>query len=691
MPVWIYEYVPVQKEPVIVKSTPPPAPKRVPFLQIHGNVMYNVNYYSNIDTPYNEQDIYQHTIQTYLDITVKGKYPMRVYLTNRFSNSNLFRDFSDINLSFNPTVFKQRIKDTVRKIFLAAVPTPKILDSLQSELDKSLLKLRSLEGWIKNPALLQKMVEERERIMKAIKKGLSTKKDSTLNKIDSITSPVEEEYTQTKQKIDSLKKRLTDLHQSLKIAYEKSRANVTQIIKEIEQADNPENLKKLMGKLHIGDSVLPKGYKVLMALRSFGIGRSVVNYSELSAKNISVNGIQVEYNPSSYYALAAGRVDYRFRDFIVRNPGRSAQNLAILRYGRGLKNGNNVILTFFTGNRQLYNPVTVDTLNVQVPATSLMGFTLEGNYRITENIEVTAEVAKSSVPGFGNKNESLASQMLQMNKRDNEAYSLKANALFPKTATRVRGSFKRLGANFQSFSTFTDGSAQTAWSANVQQPFFKNQLTVMLGAQTNDFSNPFIGSQYRSTTVFKSIQATLRKRNWPVISAGYYPSSQVTKLGNGHFKENLFYTLTANVNHAYRLNQALMNSTAVYTQFYNKATDSAFVYFNTKNLLLSQTVFLQKFTLQMNAATAMNQDYKLYTLEGKANCELNKVLSLGGGVKYNKQTVFDIEQFGFSAEATLQIPQFGQVQFSADKGFLPGMNRQLVPNNTGRLTYFKTF
>ncbi|MDB5245614.1 MAG: hypothetical protein JWQ40_8 [Segetibacter sp.] len=73
------------------------------------------------------------------------------------------------------------------------------------------------------------------------------------------------------------------------------------------------------------DSVLPRGYKNLLGLRSFTIGRSVVDYSELSVKNISIKGIQVEYNPYYYYAFAPGFVDYRFRDFIVRNRNTSPQ------------------------------------------------------------------------------------------------------------------------------------------------------------------------------------------------------------------------------------------------------------------------------------------------------------------------------------------------------------------------------
>lgn len=704
VPIYAYIYLPVTREPV--KKTPPVEPvkpQRIPFLQVHGNIMYNVNYYSNIDTPYNEKDIYQHTVQTYLDVTVKGKYPMRVYLTNRFTNSKLFRNFSDLNFNYNNTQFTQKIKTQIREKFLASLPSPKVPDSLKAELDATIKKLRMLDGWIKNPGLLQKLVEAREKAMRDSLRNLTKIPDTSLKlpvvdsalaRIGIDTSNIEVLYVKRKQQADSLRARVVALQQMLKTAKGQSQETVNKICREIEQAKSPAKLNQLMDENHIGDTILPKGYKTLMAIRSFGVGRSVVNYSELSAKNISVNGIQAEYNPDAYYALATGSVDYRFRDFIVKGPKQSGQYLTVLRYGRGLKDGNNIIFTWFGGRRQLYNAGTVDSQQVQTPSSALMGFTLEGTYKLTKNIMLTAEVAKSSYPGYAkdsaDKN-SLPSQMLEMSNRHNEAYSLKTEAFFPKTQTTVKGTFKRLGANFQSFSTFTDGSEQTAWSASVQQLFFKRQLTLTLGANTNDFSNPFIGSQYKSTTVFKSVQATLRKNRWPIISVGYFPSSQITKLGDGLYQENLFYTLTGNVTHSYKVHQLMMNSALVYTQFYNRSTDSGFVYFNTRNLLLSQSAFIQQLTLQANASGAFNQEYKLYTLEGKALYNINKYISIGAGLKYNYQTEFNIKQLGYSAETSVQIPKVGQIQFSAEKGFIPGMNKQLVPNNTGRATYFKTF
>ena len=683
----VYEKVPATR-------TPPPAPAapapHVPFLQVHGNVLYNLDYYSRIDTPFNEHDIYQHTIQTWLDILVKGQYPFRIYLTNHFSNSALFRNYSDFNFSYSNSRFNQQIRDQVRKDFLQSLPSQKALDSLQRVLNSDWQKLQGLETGVKNPALIQKMVEAREAALRKppAKKDSASAPDTETQQLDSL-------YAANKREADSLRKDVQKLEQLLQTAHGQSQTQVNNSMQALDRADNPDQLRKSMQGLGMSDSTLPKGYKTLMAIKSFNIGRTMVNYSELSVRNISVNGVQTEYNPNYYYAFATGTVDYRFRDFLVQQPGQPRQYLSVFRIGKGPKDGNNVILTYFTGRRQLNNAgTTSDSTTTQAPSSSLMGLTLEGNYHLNKNILLTGEVAKSSSPVYAGDSSNKAGtggHLFQMNDHSNEAWSLKATGWFPATQTRVKGSYKHLSANYQSFSIFTDGSSQSAWSANIEQLFFRKQLDLMLGANTNDFSNPFISQDYRSTTVFKSIQATWRRKNWPVISLGYFPSSQLTKLGSSSYVENLFYTLVGNMTHSYSYHHLLMNTTLVYTQFYNRSSDSGFTYFNTRNLLLSQTLFLNKFTLQGNASAASNQDYQLYTLEGKVQHTLSRALTLGAGVKYNQQTVYDIGQWGYSAELILHLNRLGQLQCSADKGFIPGMNKVLVPDNTGRLTYLKTF
>jgi len=94
--------------------------------------------------------------------------------------------------------------------------------------------------------------------------------------------------------------------------------------------------------------------------------------------------------------------------------------------------------------------------------------------------------------------------------------------------------------------------------------------------------------------------------------------------------------------------------------------------------MVSQSVFLNTFTLQLNASGAANQDYQLYTLEGRVQHTLSKALTLGAGIKYNKQNNYNIEQMGYSAEAILHLNKPGQLQFSAPRDSFPGMDKQLV-------------
>ena len=686
-----YNNTPAIREKV---SAPPPAPApHVPFLTVHGNVLYNLNYYSQIDTPFNESNIYQHTIQTWLDILIKGEYPFRIYLTNHFSNSALFRNYSDFNLNYSNRAFNQLLQQQIRREFLKTLPEQKQLDSLQGVLNKDWAQLHGLETGVKNPALIQKEVEAREAQLHKPAGSSSSDSSSTINKdqkeLDSLNAE--------RQRItDSLQKEILRVEKLLSLTKQKSQAAVGQTTGDIDKMENPSQLQKELHSLGMSDSSLPKGYKTLMAIKSFNIGRTVVNYSELSAKNISVNGVQGEYNPGWYYAGATGTVDYRFRDFLVQQPNEPRQYLNILRVGKGLKDGNSVIVTWFTGKRQLYNAgTTTDTTTTQVPSASLMGLTVEGNYHLNKNILLTAEVGKSSSPSYSGDSttskKGVGAGLFQLGDHSNEAWSLKAAGWFPATQTRVKASYKHLSANYQSFSIFTDGSSQSAWSVNVDQLLFKKQLDLNVGANTNDYSNPLIGQEYSSTTVFKSVQATWRRRNWPTLSVGYFPSSQLTKLGSGQYLENEFYTMVGNMTHSYSYHQLLMTTAVVYTRFYNRSSDSGFTYFNTENLLVSQTLFLGKFTVQGNASAATNTAYQLYTLEGKVQQQLTKFLRVGAGVKYNEQTVYTIREWGYSAELTWQLKKLGQLQCSADKGYIPGMNKMLVPDNTGRLTYLKTF
>jgi hypothetical protein len=322
-----------------------------------------------------------------------------------------------------------------------------------------------------------------------------------------------------------------------------------------------------------------------------------------------------------------------------------------------------------------------------------MGFTVEGNYKLNDAVYVTAEVAKSSLPYYNKvgTDKGLLAGTLSFSDRSNEAYSLKLQSFIKRTGTKLTGFYKHYGANFQSFSLITTGVQQRSWMLKADQFFFQKKLSVMASIKENEYTNPFSTLSYQSNTVFKSIQTTLRMPKWPVFSLGYYPSSQLTKLSDNNYTENMFYSLVANMSYYYRYRGVNMSSTAIYTRFYNQQTDTAFIYFNTSNLLYNHAVFYKKLTYQATASVALNADYNLYTIDNDAQYALLDWLSLGAGIKYNQQTNYNIRQVGYKGTAIVKIKKLGEFQFMLDNGFIPGANRRLVENKTGRFSFFKLF
>lgn len=702
------------------------AVKQASLLSIHGNVLYNVDYRSYIDTPYAEHDVYYHTVQTYLDITYKNSYPMRVYLTNRFSNSAFSRKFTDVNMQFNTSDFRNRIRQRLKEFSPVDMPGFDSLQLLQKTLAFKKAELSRLNNNINSAATIQKIVELRER---AVYPALPAVSKPTMPELpamglgkpnipdrkavpDYLTdwfkkhrgdntaadAPEKPGYDSSflleleikRRKADSLRLEIADMEKKYKEVRSHWEAFQSRRNGRLNQAVTLDELEAERIARHVPDSALPAGYKTLWAVKSFGIGRTLVDYSELSAKNVSVKGVQIEYNPSYYVAVAAGTIDYRFRDYVLPNNTGASQYLAMVRVGRGLKNSNNIILTWYTGKKQLYNS---NTTNAGQPDYRLMGFTLEGNYKITPSTYATLEIAKSSLPFYNRQGASskLLSSAVSFNDHSNEAYSLKLQSLVKATGTRLSGFYKHYGANFQSFSLITTGVEQDAWMLKADQPLWKNRLLVGASVKKNDYTNPAANVSYQSNIVFKSVQATLRIPKWPVLFAGYYPSSQLTKLSDNAYTENMFYSLVASLNHYYKAGAVNMGSTAMYTRFYNKQSDSVFIYSNSTTLLFNQAVFFHKLTYQAMASVAMSADYNLYTLGHNVQYNLLNWLTLEAGIKYNKQTNYNIEQFGCNGGSIIKVKKLGEFQFVYEKGFIPGVNRQLVANNTGRFSYFRIF
>lgn len=719
-----YFIVPVieiaEQEDTVAKTVNRPPAKRVQFLKVSGNILYDVNYRSRIDTPYADKDVYQHTLQTRLDLVYKEQYPFRMYVTTRFSNSSLFRKYTDLNLQFNQLDFKRSVKQKVMdavQSYLAAKSYKQ--DSLRRLIEAKRITIADLDRQLQMPDWKQKMVAEREKLLFEMRKRLlfpggkpdtamlnSKVRDSVetalLKQVDARTDTVEariKKYKDSiavkKQKLDSLRKEL----QAIDSLYHKLTANdqknITELKKALDDAKDVGAIEEKLNQLQIPDTVLPKGYKTLYSIKSLSIGRSVANYSELTVKNISITGIQAEFNPRYYYAVAIGKIDYRFRDYIVPNSSRTSQYVALVRLGKGQINGNHIIFTYYTGKRQFFNASIATQPNSAIPEYNLAGLSVEGMYKINKNVSVVGEIAKSTIPYYSLdslQKKNWMSSVARFSERSNEAASVKLFSFFPKTATRFSGNLRYLAANFQSFSTFTTGAAQLSWQAKLEQPFFKKKaLTIITSLQQNDYNNPFVTTNYKSSSLLASFQANLRLKKWPVISLGYFPSYQLTKTGDDQYTESRYYALTGSAGYYYHINGAMVSTYAVYSRFYNEMNDSGFVYYNSKNVLLSQSVTYNKLSVLLNVSLSNGTDYNMYTVENNVQFSFNKIVSAGAGVKMINYSLLPQVQWGYNANVAVKVPRLGDIQLMADKGYLPGINKQLVQNNMGRLTYFKTF
>lgn len=693
------------REPRNNAAALPPAKK--PFLTVHGNVMYDFYYQSNADTPFIEKEIYQHTVQTTLDITVRDQYPLHLTFSTSQSNSSLLRDITGMNFRYSSRDLKNSILQKANAWDAGRQLQWKELDGMKTRLNEKRDSLYRLKSWFSAPSQTQRLIEARERELYGVKDvkmpglpgkwplplkgGLKDHKPKLPVK-DSSVQQIAKEYEARKAKIDSLEKEIMVLDQRYGRALAKLGMKKESLSKVLTQQMSTKELTDRLEAMNLPDSVLPRGYKPLLALRSAGIGRTMVDYSELTARHISIIGVQAEFNPSWYFAFGSGAVDYRFRDFVV-NTGRSRQYLNIIRGGYGMRDGNNIILSYYTGKKQAYNFNASTDPAISVPDNRIMGVALEGRWQLDRNTYIVGEVAKSSLPQHERvaHQQGMMGSMFTLKEHSNQAYALSASSFIPSTGTRVTGMYKMMGANFQSFSLYASGSSQTGWMVKADQPFFRQQLTVSASVRKNAFNSIFESASYMSSTVFKSIQATFRRRHWPVVSLGYFPSSQLIKTGEDKFMENMFYTMVGTVSHFYQYRGMSMNTMLSGTRFYNRQADSSFVYFNSTNVVLQHSVFLGRLTLNGSANVASNQDYALYGGDANAYYKVRKWLDVGGGLKYNYQTVYRLRQLGYTANMRVEVPKVGEFMLMADQGFVPGTDRRLVPNKTGRLTYTRIF
>ncbi len=702
-----------------------------PGIIVHGNISYNFNYRSYIDTPFAEKDIMQHSVQARLNVKLKDKYPFTVYLTSRRSNSPYFSNATDISFQFRqaemledikrkmrtdaesilsekrllltPAQIYQREKDGMLKSGAFSLPDEKSLSAKKAEIEGKFQKLYdgyktkmdklvALQNWARHSSRDQELIEEKEKKLRGntmelkdsvAKELLMVGKkfyDKRLQPTDSIFKGAKELSEEKRREIDSLKKEIAKTERELKAFQKNITDSVQQLRKKIAAIKDRNTLYEYLQSTGQSTGTITRLQKNLLAVKQIGIGRTWIDYSELTVRNISLNGINVEANPGNVYlAAAAGKVNYRFRDYIVKgNYAGSNQSVGLLRAGFGKKDRSNFIVTYYSGKKALLNQGTIADSNA---VQNIAGLSIEARAALDANNYLVGEYAKSTSPALKGK-------LNELKDHTNEAWSLKLFTHYGNT--KLTSYYRRTGENFQSFTLFPTNNKQDAWMVKASQAIWKKQIILDAAVRKNDFNSPIALPDLSNQNVFKSFQITERIKKLPFASIGYYPSSQLTLSNNNVLYENRYNTLNALISHSYFFRKLSMNSNATYTKFYNSGIDSGFIYYNASTFTFSHSVNVSRFIFQgILTLTDQSQLHQL-ALEPGITYQVKNKLSLSGSIKWSRLNHMET-LWGGTAGLNLYLKSIGVLQFQYDKIYLPGYNRNLLPVDMGRLTFSRDF
>jgi hypothetical protein len=398
--------------------------------------------------------------------------------------------------------------------------------------------------------------------------------------------------------------------------------------------------------------------------------------------------LNIEYNDGLYAALAAGKIDYGFRDFFGKNTRQKGQNFLMGRIGLGDVDHKAIILSGFTGKKYNYGSLVSDTINSPI---NLVGYAIEGILKKDENTGLSVELAKTTRPVTGRLTENGGMKSLvEFSDNQNLGVSIKGQTVVTPTNTHINGFYRRTGAQFQSFSLFTVNTDQTAWLLNVEQSFWKNYLQVIGSLRRNDFTNPISEKTFKTSTLFKSIQVTARVPRWPSVAVGYYPGTQLYIIDKERIRENAYYVLNASVVHNYKVGGMRMLSSLLYNKYTSKGTDTGFISYAGKTYMASQTFIFPRLQLQGMYVYTDQEQMQYYTLDMNGDYAMAARIRAGAGIKYNK-IAGGGTYLGSRAQVSIEIKKLGGLQFQYEKSYLPTIYQTLYPIETGRVTWFKYF
>lgn len=479
------------------------------------------------------------------------------------------------------------------------------------------------------------------------------------------------------KKIDSLEKNIYKNQKQLltKIQEQKSSISKAKDFNELEKVK-----PKALNANNVYNEKLNLFEKIVLNFKKIELGRVWLDQSELTLKNIVINGFNLDYKLNKFrIGACGGKINIGTNDFIFNNSIiNTGQNLISLNLGLDLKHNTEINLRYYAGNKNLQSIVfNKDSLRTNF----VKGLGIEFKKNFDKNNKIAAEYVKSEVMQSGTK-------ILNFNQKNNMAFYLSMENILFRNNLKLNSYYRKIGNQFQSFTLLPTGIEQESWMIKIQHNILNDRVFVDGSIRKNDFLNNSFFETISNNVVFKSLQLSLKIPRYPQLFFGYFPTNQLTISNDKKIYQSQFNTYNAVLNYNYSYKEILLNTNLTISKFDNESGDSSFSMFNATNINFQQTVTIGKFNVQCNFTKAIQANLNFTTIELLNIYQPNKKFNSSLGIKY-------IVEKGQKANLGLRIGvqwhifNIGQIQMQYDKIFVPNFYRQLIPIDLGRVTYIR--
>lgn len=647
-----------------------------------GYINYQWNFRSGIDTPFVEKNLSQHLITSSASLTIANALPLRITYFERQSNSAVFRDFRDVRVELDVASFQQLKQKRIKDYLIGYYNQSKdpFVKPFQNQLGNNIDRYLS---WLNNTANRKKWIDSKEILISPdiIIEKPGVNKDSILQDAG--------RFIQLYESLNKQKDRQIVVYDSLSLVYKEQEQRFNKLKQLLNSnLNNPDMLQKLgqyAKEVDIKDDKFNKMMASFGAVKTLAVGKTMPNFSSLTLKNTNIRGLDFEYNKNHLYlAAVVGKIDLRVRDFVYSNQKGAPQYVYALKGGYGTKDGSNLLLTYYAGKKQLFSGST--GMRVQ----SIKGVSLSTQIKIHRTTKLLGEIAQSASPDFVSVIGSSEKSSFNFRDSKNLAYSIGIRSLIQETGTKFEAQFQHQGLNFQNFTNYRPNAATDNWNIKLEQYLWRRHFKLIAGFRKNDFSNSFILQRYNSNAVFKQISATFQKKGLPTISVGYMPSSQYA-LVDSLVYENQYQVLTSSMHYSYNIGLASSNTTFSFNKFYNDISDSAFLFYNSSNLFLNQSIRFKFYTSNLSWTHSDNGNYVLDVLDGGLLFHAKENHAIGFGVKVNHLNLEKETKIGYYGNGRVSIRNLGDLSVLFEKNYLATIQSSLGKNEFYSISFTRYF